>query len=432
MDNGRLTNIVEALLFAAAEPLQAKAICKVVEGAKEDDITQAVAALNDRYMQADSSFRVREIAGGFQLHTLPDYADLIEALLAKTKIQRLSAAALETLAVIAYRQPVSTPELEKIRGVESSGVLRTLLERNLVAITGRSDGPGRPLLYGTTREFLYYFGLNELRELPRIEELEKLLEHQDFSRQLSIELDVDAAPKADEKAAAEETPGVAEESEPAAVEESPTATPEAEQPAAEGDITSEPAEEVPTDEPAIALAEETPAEVTVPTDEIATETVGEPEESPAVVEASVEKSEPVLESEDESLDESGDEPQVDESPEEETAPRQLVMKRTTPETAEVEDEPVRVRKAVNLSPSGESADEAPVEDASAERSRLPRETPADPKPQEPAKNEEKLAPDDEKFTMTEMDVPVPKDETDQDDNGELIKTAKDVLDTPPD
>jgi hypothetical protein len=119
--------------------------------------------------------RVRKVAGGYQMYVLPEFGPAIEAALVKTKLQRLSRAGLETLAIIAYKQPCSTPEIERIRGVSCGGVLSTLLERELVSIAGRSEGPGRPLLYGTTRKFLEYFGLNELDDLPRVEELEKIL-----------------------------------------------------------------------------------------------------------------------------------------------------------------------------------------------------------------------------------------------------------------
>jgi len=187
MNNGQLTNAVEALLFAAAKPLPARAMCRVLKGSRTEEIRNALAALNERYTQSGGSFRVREIAGGFQLYTLPEFSCYVEALLARTKTQRLSPAALETLAVIAYRQPVSTPEIEKIRGVECGGVLRTLLERSIISIVGRSDRPGRPLLYGTTQQFLYYFGLNDLRELPRVEELEKLLGKPSEAGQLAVD-----------------------------------------------------------------------------------------------------------------------------------------------------------------------------------------------------------------------------------------------------
>ena len=119
--------------------------------------------------------RVRKVAGGYQMHVLPEYGQIIESVLVKTKTQRLSRAGLETLAIIAYRQPCSTPEIEHIRGVAADGVIRTLLERDLITIKGRSEGPGRPLLYGTTGTFLRYFGLNAVEDLPREEELSALL-----------------------------------------------------------------------------------------------------------------------------------------------------------------------------------------------------------------------------------------------------------------
>lgn len=187
-DNGKLANIIEALLFAAAEPVAAKTMCRVIERTGEAEINAAILVLNERYTQQNGAFRVRQVAGGFQLCSLPEYAGYIETLLSRTKTQRLSPAALETLAVIAYRQPTTTPEIEKIRGVESGGVLRTLLERKLACILGRSDKPGRPLLYGTTKEFLYYFGLNKLSDLPRIEELAELMRREEETRQVAIPL----------------------------------------------------------------------------------------------------------------------------------------------------------------------------------------------------------------------------------------------------
>jgi len=204
MNNGQLPNAIEAMLFAAAEPLPVKAIGRVLEGTKIEEIKNALAALNERYTQIGGALRIREIAGGYQLCALPEYSGYIEALLVRTKTQKLSTAALEALAVIAYRQPVSTPEIEKIRGVESSGVLRTLLERNLISIIGRSDRPGRPLLYGTTKEFLYYFGLNHLRELPRVEELEMMLKRREPISQLSVHLEPTTGKKG------EQTPAPAE------------------------------------------------------------------------------------------------------------------------------------------------------------------------------------------------------------------------------
>ena len=137
------TQILEALLFAAEEPLQAKDILQLGLGfSAEEEIKAAVANLNEAYVQTNRAFKIREVAGGYQFCTRPDFALYVSALVSKTRIQKLSHAALETLSIIAYRQPVSRPVVEKLRGVESSGVLSTLLERKLVAIVGRGEGLG--------------------------------------------------------------------------------------------------------------------------------------------------------------------------------------------------------------------------------------------------------------------------------------------------
>jgi len=165
-------SILEALLFAAEEPLPAKDILELSsEFSNEPEIEEGVATLNQAYLESGRSFKIRTVAGGYQLCTRPEFAPFVSALVSKTRTQRLSRAALETLSIIVYRQPVSRPVIEKLRGVESSGVLSTLLERKLVAIVGREEGLGRPLLFGTTPEFLSYFGLNNLSELPKPEEV---------------------------------------------------------------------------------------------------------------------------------------------------------------------------------------------------------------------------------------------------------------------
>lgn len=165
---------VEALLFAAHEPL-APSLLQSLNGQSGCSISEATTELNRRFEADGHPMRIRKVAGGYQMHLLSEYAPIIDAHLVKIRTQRLSRAGLETLAIIAYRQPCSTPEIEEIRGVASDGVLRTLLERRLVTISGRSEGPGRPLLYGTTREFLRYFGLDTLDDLPSEDELEGLL-----------------------------------------------------------------------------------------------------------------------------------------------------------------------------------------------------------------------------------------------------------------
>ncbi len=170
-------SILEALLFAAEEPLPAADVLELCpEFSNAEDVEEGVALLNRQYDESGRAFKIRTVAGGFQLYTRPEFAPFVSALVSKTRTQRLSRAALETLSIIAYRQPVSKPVIEKLRGVESSGVLSTLLERKLVAIVGREEGLGRPLLFGTTPEFLSYFGLNDLAELPKPGEVAPALE----------------------------------------------------------------------------------------------------------------------------------------------------------------------------------------------------------------------------------------------------------------
>lgn len=165
-------SILEALLFAAEEPLIPADVLELYpEFADEVEVARGVLQLNQLYLESGRVFQIRMVAGGYQLCTRPEFAPFVSALVSKTRTQRLSRAALETLSIIAYRQPVSKPVIEKLRGVESSGVLSTLLERKLVAIVGREEGLGRPLLFGTTPEFLSYFGLNDLSELPKPEEV---------------------------------------------------------------------------------------------------------------------------------------------------------------------------------------------------------------------------------------------------------------------
>ena len=170
-----LVQTVEALLFAAHEPMTPSTLAPALNGTAAATLDRVMYEINRRFEDGNHPMRVRKVAGGYQMHVLPEYGPAIEAALVKTKTQRLSRAGLETLAIIAYKQPCSTPEIEQIRGVSCGGVLSTLMERNLVTIVGRSDGPGRPLQYGTTRDFLNYFGLNNLKDLPSVEEIEELL-----------------------------------------------------------------------------------------------------------------------------------------------------------------------------------------------------------------------------------------------------------------
>jgi segregation and condensation protein B len=170
-----LKRIVEALLFASPDPLSVRRIKSVVPGLETDQVIETLNDLKADYEEDTRSFQIVEIGGGYQLTTKPDYALWVGKLVESRGKQRLSRAALETLAIIAYKQPVLRATLEGIRGVNVDGVLRTLMERDLVRIVGRADGPGRPLLFGTTRDFLMQFGLNKLDDLPGIEEIEELV-----------------------------------------------------------------------------------------------------------------------------------------------------------------------------------------------------------------------------------------------------------------
>lgn len=168
-------SVVEALLFASDTPLPLSKLKAVLGELSVEKIKSIIQELNRKYKENNQSFAIREIAGGYQMYTRPEYASWINQLYALRRAQRLSQAALETLSVIAYRQPVVKSTIDHIRGVDSGGVLHTLLERKLITISGREDSVGRPLIYGTTKEFLVYFGLNDLKDLPKIEELESLI-----------------------------------------------------------------------------------------------------------------------------------------------------------------------------------------------------------------------------------------------------------------
>lgn len=176
LEESNYHSIVEALLFASDIPLTLNKLKAVLDELSIEKIRSIIEDLNRRYQENNQSFAIREIAGGYQMYTQPEYASWINRLNSLRRAQRLSPAALETLAIIAYRQPIVKSTVDQIRGVDSGAVLHTLLERKLITISGREDSVGRPLIYETTREFLVYFGLKELNDLPKIEELESLIQ----------------------------------------------------------------------------------------------------------------------------------------------------------------------------------------------------------------------------------------------------------------
>ncbi len=170
-----IEQVVEALVFASSEPVTAERIASVLDISPET-VASAVEALNSAYEMQGRSFRILMISGGYQHRTLPDFAEQIRSLGRQVAAGKMSLQALETLAIIAYRQPISRAEVDKIRGVNASGVIKTLIEKKLVTVTGRAQVLGRPLLYGTTAQFLRHFGLAGLDQLPRESELQVLLE----------------------------------------------------------------------------------------------------------------------------------------------------------------------------------------------------------------------------------------------------------------
>ncbi len=167
-----LKNIVESLLFVAEEPLGAERLKKILEPAEAGAVAAAVAALKADYDARQGGFYLAEVAGGYQFRTRPEYTAWIRRLV-DPKPVRLSRAALETLAIIAYKQPVIRSDVEHIRGVDCGGVLRQLLERKLVRVLGRKEIAGRPLIYATTRKFLETFDLKDLKDLPTPKEIEE-------------------------------------------------------------------------------------------------------------------------------------------------------------------------------------------------------------------------------------------------------------------
>ena len=167
--------IVEAVLFASDAPLTPGEIARADERLDEDQVEEALQMLKAEYDDAQRAFHLTEIAEGYQILTRPEFAPYLERFDNVPRANRLSGPSLETLAIIAYRQPIGRIEIEYIRGVNSSGVIRTLQDRSLIDIVGRGDGLGRPLLYGTTQHFQEHFGFASLDDLPRPDELPIIL-----------------------------------------------------------------------------------------------------------------------------------------------------------------------------------------------------------------------------------------------------------------
>jgi len=166
---------VEALIFSSPEPLVPSRIVELVNTLSPREIEKIVTRLNTRYEEGGHAFRIRKVGGGYQYHILPPASEFVHRLYRRERKLRLTKPALETMAIVAYKQPVSKVAIEQIRGVASDSALSTLLERNFVRIAGRADTAGRPLLYSATDEFLRFFGIDSFNDLPKLTEIDELL-----------------------------------------------------------------------------------------------------------------------------------------------------------------------------------------------------------------------------------------------------------------
>jgi segregation and condensation protein B len=168
-----LKSIVESLFFISEVPLTLERLCVILEEYEQGEVEAAIARLRDDYAAAGRGIRLAEVAGGYQFRSRPENVGYIRRLI-RGKTFKFSRSALETLAVVAYRQPITRAEVEHLRGVDSGGVIKTLLEKKMVRILGKKDIPGKPLIYGTTREFLETFSLKDLASLPTLRDIQEL------------------------------------------------------------------------------------------------------------------------------------------------------------------------------------------------------------------------------------------------------------------
>ncbi len=212
-----LTAIIEALILASEAPLVVEKIYPVLEGVEKNEIKAAIDKLIADYDGRESGICIQEVAGGYQFRTRPALAAWVKKLKG-VKPTSLSPAALETLAIVAYRQPIVKAEIESIRGVDVSAPLKGLMEKKLIRIVGRKDVPGKPIIYGTTKKFLEVFNLKELTDLPTMRELKEITEHQEVYEQETIDFDelskdkeaVEAVQAAEDVSEIQEIPAVEE------------------------------------------------------------------------------------------------------------------------------------------------------------------------------------------------------------------------------
>ena len=190
--NSELSSIIESLIFSAESALSTDRICELLDEFERAEIKSALTEMVAYYEGRGGGFDLVEVAGGWQFRTRPAFHSYITRHI-KTRISKFSQSALETLAIIAYRQPITRAEVEHLRGVDCGGVLKSLLEKHLVRILGKKDIPGRPLIYGTSKEFLEIFGLKDLKSLPTLKEIQALDAVPQYERQEELQLEPEKA-----------------------------------------------------------------------------------------------------------------------------------------------------------------------------------------------------------------------------------------------
>lgn len=195
IDGSRLSSVIEALIFASDEPISGEKIRTIIieneEQIEVDETTVSdfIERLNQRYDENGLSFRIERLAGGYTFVTQSKYHYWLSVFQHENAFRKLSQSAIESLAIIAYRQPITKPEVDQIRGVDSGYIIRQLMEKALIEVGGRADGPGKPLLYKTTKHFLRHFGLDSVQDLPKPREIDEILKDDDMAehRQLLLE-----------------------------------------------------------------------------------------------------------------------------------------------------------------------------------------------------------------------------------------------------
>ncbi len=200
VDGTRLSSVIESLIFASPEPISEEKICEIIAkgeeslGLEKEAVGAFVEKLNQRYEENGLAFRIEFIAGGYTFSTTERFEPWLSIFQHENAYRKLSQSAIETLAIVAYKQPITKPEVDEIRGVDSGYMLRQLLEKVLIEVSGRLDAPGKPLVYRTTKHFLKHFGINDIDELPKPREIEEILKDDDmaehrqflFDRQLEL------------------------------------------------------------------------------------------------------------------------------------------------------------------------------------------------------------------------------------------------------